>query len=297
MNLAELGNRGATIAKMERGNWLTGPNWLLNEAQWPQQPKLKCTNVADEECILHTPECNLDEWDVLLERGAYWRTMRVTAWMLRFISNCKARRNKLKRKSGPLVTKEITTARTYLVRRAQRAVQASLQSPGGPLAEKLVAYVHNQIMQRGVANTMASVRESWWIPKLRARVKKTIKRCNVCKIFFTRAYEAPPMSALLEYRTEGSRTFEVTRVDFAGVLSYRVGKYSIIIFTCASSRAVHSEVTRTQTADEFQKKLNAFISHRVRPCVIVSDNAGVFKTTADWIRAIRKSERGNSLAV
>ena len=188
------------------------------------------------------------------------------------------------------------------MRRAQRAIQASLQSPGGPLAEKLVAYVHNQIMHRGVANTMASVRESWWIPKLRARVKKTIKRCNVCKVFSTRPYEAPPTSALLEYRTEGSRTFEVTRVDFAGPLSYRVGKeelgkYSIIIFTRASSRAVHLEVTRTQTADEFQKKLNAFISRRVRPCVIVSDNAGVFKTTADWIRGIGKGETGNSLAV
>mgnify|MGYP002260043210 CR=1 FL=1 len=264
MNLVDLGNRGATNAKMERGNWLTGPNWLLNEAQWPQQPKLKCTYVADEECkptqegILHTPERKLDEWDVLLERGAYWRTMRVTAWMLRFISNCKARRNKLKRKSGPLLTEENTTVRTYLVRRAQRAVQGSLQS-GGPLAEKLVAYVHNQIMHRGVANSMASVRESWWIPKLRARVKKTIKRCNVCKVFSTRPYKAPPTSALPEYRTEGSRPFEVTRVDLTGPLSYRVGKeelgkYSITIFTCASSRAVHLEVTRTQTANEFQKK-------------------------------------------
>ena len=286
--------------------------------------------MTDEECkptqegILHTPEHKLDEWDALLERGAYWWTMRVTAWMLRFISNCKARRNKLKRKSGPLVTEEIITARTYWVKRAQRAVQASLQSPGwklvedkhtgvlkcegrvkgyrpmylpgGPLAEKLVAHVHNQIMHLGVANTMASVRESRWIPKLRARVKKTIKRCNVCKVFSTRPYEAPPTSALPEYRTEGSRPFEVTGVDFAGPLSYRVGKeeigkYSIIIFTCASSRAVHLEVTRTQTADEFQKKLNAFISRRTRPRVIVSDNAGVFKTTADWIRAIRKSEK------
>ena len=95
--------------------------------------------------------------------------------------------------------------------------------PGGPLAEKLVAHVHNQIMHLGVANTMASVRESWWIPKLRARVKKTIKRCNVCKVFNTRQYEAPT-SALPEYMSERSRPFEVTGVDFAGPLSYRVGK-------------------------------------------------------------------------
>ena len=44
-------------------------------------------------------------------------------------------------------------------------------------------------------------------------------------------------------------------------------------------------------ADEFQKKLNAIISRRTRPHVIISDNAGVFKTTADWIRAISKSEK------
>jgi len=127
MNLADHGNRGAILAKMERGNLLIGPNWLLDETQWPQQPKLKFTEVADEECrptpegILHTQERKLDEWDALLERGTYWRSMRVTAWMLRFISNCKARRSRLKGRSGPLVTEEITTARTYRVRRVQRA--------------------------------------------------------------------------------------------------------------------------------------------------------------------------------
>ena len=141
-------------------------------------------------------------------------------------------------------------------------------------------------MHLGVANTMASVRESWWIPKLRARVKKTIKRCNVCKVVSTRPYEAPTTSALAEYRTEESRPFEVTGVDFAGPLSYRVGKEELGKYSI-----IHLEVTRTQTADEFQKKLNVFISRRTRPRVIISDNAGVFKTTAEWIRAIRKSEK------
>ena len=52
MNLTDLGSRRASIAKMERGNWLTGRNRLLDETQWPQQPKLKCRSVevADEEC-------------------------------------------------------------------------------------------------------------------------------------------------------------------------------------------------------------------------------------------------------
>ena len=31
LNLADLGSRGTTIAKMERGNWLTGRNWILDK--------------------------------------------------------------------------------------------------------------------------------------------------------------------------------------------------------------------------------------------------------------------------
>ncbi|XP_078364031.1 uncharacterized protein LOC144648298 [Oculina patagonica] len=199
MNLADLGSRGATIVKMEKGNWFTGPDWPLDERQWPQQPRLNNNKATDEEfkatqeAVLCTDEYKFDEWDALLERSTYWRTLRVTAWVLR-------------------------------------------------------------------------------------------------------PYGVPSTSALLEYRTEGSRPFEVTGVDFAGPFSYKVGKKEqgkcyLIIFTCASSRAVHLEVTRTQTADEFKQKLNAFISRRTRPRIIISDNAKVFKTTADWIKTIRKSEK------
>lgn len=49
MNFVDLGSRGASIVTMERGNWFTGPDWVLDERQWPQQPELKCTKVADEE--------------------------------------------------------------------------------------------------------------------------------------------------------------------------------------------------------------------------------------------------------
>ena len=54
---------------------------------------------------------------------------------------------------------------------------------------------------------------------------------------------------------------------------------------------MHLEVTKSQTAEEFQRKLNAFITRKMRPQQIVSDNAAVFKTTADWIRKIRRSEQ------
>ena len=300
-----------------------------NKRRCPEQPRLNSTKETDEEskvtqeAVLRTQERMFDEWDALLERSTYWRTMRVTAWVLRFIRNCKAR-SKSKKMSGPLVTEEITAASDYWVKRVQKAEETCLKSPGwklvkddctgvlrcegrikgyrpiylpgGLLAEKLILHIHNQVMHLGVANTMASVRENWWIPKLRAKVKKVIKNCNICKVYSTKPYGVPSTSALPEYRTEGSRPFEVTGVDFAGPLLYKVGKKEegkcyVIIFTCASSRAVHLEVARSQTAEEFKSKLNAFISRRTRPRIIISDNAKVFKATADWIKTVRRSEK------
>ena len=223
MNLADLGSRGATIVKMERGNWFAGPDWLLDKRRWPEQPRLNSTKETDEEskvtqeAVLRTQERVFDEWDALLERSTYWRTMRVTAWVLRFIRNCKAR-SKSKKMSGPLVTEEITAASDYWVKRVQKAEETCLKSPGwklvkddctgvlrcegrikgyrpiylpgGLLAEKLILHIHNQVMHLGVANTMASVRENWWIPKLRAKVKKVIKNCNICKVYSTKPYRS-----------------------------------------------------------------------------------------------------------
>ena len=131
---------------------------------------------------------------------------------------------------------------------------------------------------------------------MRAKVKKVIKNCNICKVYSTKPYGLPSISALPEYRTEGSRPFEVTGVDFARPFLYKVGKREegkcyVIIFTCACSRVVDLEVASTQTADEFKSKLNAFISRRTRPRIIISDNAKVFKATADWIKTVRRSEK------
>ena len=116
-------------------------------------------------------------------------------------------------------------------------------------------------------------------------------QCNICKVFSTKPYENQATSPLPKFRTELSRPFQHTGIDFAGPLIYRVnkkevGKAYIIIFTCAVMRAVHLEVTKSQTADEFQMKLYAFITRPTRPQHMMSDNAQVFKSTANGIRNI-----------
>ena len=328
-NLADLGSRGAGIHKMETGGWFTGPEWLLDEKQWPDQPDFECTkDVNDEhkpikEENLYTKEHKPDEWEALLERHKYWKTLRVTAWALRFLKNSLARRQRATKLTGPLTPEEIRNAKKRWIKKVQSSTSPNLRTPGwelvkddtsilrcsgrisgynpiyiegGLFGEKLIAHTHEQIMHLGVANTMANIKDEWWIPRLRSKVKKVINRCNTCKVFSTKPYGSTTTAAMPRFRAEEGRPFETTGVDFAGPLDYKVtkkerGKCYVLIFTCATSRAVHLEVTKSQTAEEFQRKLNSFIARKTRPRLIISDNASVFKATASWIKKIRKSER------
>ena len=271
-----------------------------------------------------TEDQETDQWHELLLRNTYWRVLRITAWVLRFKTNSLANLKKIKKKSGPLCTEELAKAKQHWVERVQRRIPDDIERPGwklvrdketnllkctgrikgynptyledGPFTQKIIQHVHARIKHLGVANTMAALREEWWIPRLRTLVKKEIRNCNVCKVFATKPYGAPTTSMLPEFRTEVSRPFQYVGVDFAGPLKCKVSKTReekayVLIFTCATSRAVHLELTRTQTAEEFQRKLNAFITRRTRPERIISDNAATFKTTATWIKRIRKSEK------
>ena len=73
-NLADLGSRGAGIHKMETGGWFTGPEWLFDEKQWPDQPDFECTKDVNNEPKpikeenLYAKKHKLDEWEALLER-------------------------------------------------------------------------------------------------------------------------------------------------------------------------------------------------------------------------------------
>ena len=115
------------------------------------------------------------------------------------------------------------------------------------------------------------------------------------QIFSTKPFKGQSTAPLPTICTNISWPFETTGVDCAVPFLYRAGKNKaekayIIIFTCAVMRGIRFEVTQTQGADEFKAKLNAFITRKTRPKLLVSDNAQVFNTTANWIKNSRKSE-------
>ena len=132
---------------------------------------------------------------------------------------------------------------------------------------------------------------------MRSLVKKVIRNCNVCKVFSAKPFGNQETAPLPLFHTTMSLLFQQTGVYFAGPLRCRgnhktdVVKVYVIIFTCAVMQGVHLEVKKSQTAEEVQWKLNAFITKKARLEMIVSDNASVFKTTVKWIKLIHKSEK------
>ena len=255
-----------------------------------------------------------DEWDLLLSRANYWRTLRINAWALRFLNNLRARKvgANLTRGLGPLTTKELKESKVQWVKKVQAGMSMELQSPGweafrevdsgllkckgrilsyqpiyleeGEFVDKLIMHTHNEIDHFGIANTMAALRENWWIPIPHSKVKRIINGCNVCKAYRVKPYGRTATAELPEFRTESGTPFETTGVDYAGPLTYKLakkeeGKCYVLIFTCATSRAVPLELTKSQSAEEIKVKLNALITRRSRPKIIVSDNGAAFRAT------------------
>ena len=116
-NVTDAGSRGVSLSQMKNKDWYDGPNWLLNEHDWPSQPTLsRSSTVTNEEkpikeIVAFANENQPDEWDLLLTRKPYWDTLRITAWALRFIHNSQAKKLGAERIKGTLTTDEITCSR------------------------------------------------------------------------------------------------------------------------------------------------------------------------------------------
>ena len=326
-NPADLASRGGPVNE-ENVLWWEGPKWLKDPESWPPDIVTTATTESNAE-VKATKELfalaveQEDELDNLLAKLTYWRTLRVCAWMMRFIRN--ARTAKPNRAGGPLTTEEIEEQKhLWLLRVQTRGVKdmekerlrLNLQkNQDGVLecrgrlqgiypiyvpdstvfAEKLVQHAHLATLHGGVSLTMAKVRDQHWIPRLRRLAKKVIKQCYGCKRFQAIAVAAPPPGLLPLERTEHSGVFEVVGVDFAGPIKYRKsprveGKAYLVLFACSLTRALYLEVLPNQETTTFLGSLKRLIARRGRPTTIFSDNGRTFIGAAHWLKEIQKDE-------
>ena len=105
---------------MEKSDWYVEPEWLLQDENWPVQPEVQSSSseVCEKrkpvkEIVSFVVERHRDALKQLLERKPYWTTLLVTAYLLRFVQNCRAKLGHGEKQVGPLITEKISSAQDH----------------------------------------------------------------------------------------------------------------------------------------------------------------------------------------
>ena len=116
---------------------------------------------------------------------------------------------------------------------------------------------HKRVKHSGVNGTLNELRSRFWISSGRNVVKRCIRECIPCKRINGKVLLGPPPPDLPGYRVASDFAFTNIGVDYAGPLFVKniysetdeMHKAYICLFTCASTRNVHLELTRVRYKD------------------------------------------------
>ncbi len=343
-NPADIPTRSESLRNLEENSrWFQGPEWLKNDdASWPKHKdipdptddcvkEMKAQNQRNLETTLlidAAREAKISELISCERFSSYEKLLRVTAFVLRFINNC---RSKTKNREE-LTATEILEAETYWIKDLQTSIteekftewkkqlgtyvddsgvirclgrlrnsNLSFQSKHPALlprdhyvTELIVKDCHTKVWHNGTNETLQELRSRFWIVKGRQQVKKIIHKCVLCKKIQGMSYGAPQQSQLPELRVNPDHSFSSVGIDFAGPLfincsSGEAKKTYVALFTCGTSRAVHLELVPDLSTETFLFCFRRFTSRRGIPGIIVTDNAKTFKAFSRELRQIIKS--------
>ena len=152
--------------------------------------------------------------------------------------------------------------------------------------ELAVWSAHNRVHHGGVNNTLNFIRNNYWLCKGRKTVRAILNKCVTCKKSQRRPLLGPESSDLPKFCLDFDYAFCNTGVDFAGPLYVKdiygkndqMFKSYICLFTCATTRNVHLELTGSMDASDVIKALVWFLSRRGCIKMFVSNNFSSFKS-------------------
>ena len=318
-NPADLISRGTDLnSLLNNPMWFHGPSWLLEQTSWPpQKTDIVCVQIV-----------TIQSYEVLFDCSKFdslSKIIKITENVLKFAENLLKRKCKFKdglhywlyaiqqvEFSDELQTLKLakTSKRSSLVHtlglyidpadqllhcrcRIEHSNSTTAKFPillprHHCISKCLVAEIHSRILHGGTADTLAQLRENYWLPKGRQVVKQVLSKCHSCRYLLSKGYNYPGPSVLPECRVKLTVPFATVGVDYSGSINVtnsekEVSKFYFCIFTCA----IHLELARDMTAETFLHLLRRFIARRSCPSLLISDNGKYFTANAEFIRRLQ----------
>ena len=170
-----------------------------------------------------------------------------------------------------------------------------LLPPKHPLTAMIIRNAHVRLFHAGTNSIVTAIQQTFWIPKVRQRVRSLLRSCTICKRHGGRPYPLPDSPPLPEMRMRDVAPFTVTGIDFTGALYVQLNgvesKVYICLFTCATTRGVHLEIVTDLTTDTFLLDLRRLASRKSLPRIIVSDNGSTYLSATEELRELLSSRR------
>ncbi|XP_065093120.1 uncharacterized protein LOC135713814, partial [Ochlerotatus camptorhynchus] len=151
---------------------------------------------------------------------------------------------------------------------------------GHPITIRLLEYYHQRFGHANRETVTNELRQRFYIPYMRAQLKKVMRECMWCKVHKCRP-RIPRMAPLPVQRlTPNLRPFSFSGVDYFGPITVTVGRRTekrwVSLFTCLTTRAVHLEVTHSLSTQSCVMAIRRFACRRGMPIEFFSDNGTNF---------------------
>ncbi|XP_062713787.1 uncharacterized protein LOC134290629 [Aedes albopictus] len=172
-------------------------------------------------------------------------------------------------------------------RLAKAPVSASRKHPmilshHHPLARLVLHYYHCKHFHSGLQLLVSTVRERFWITRIRSLANSVLHECVRC--FRTRPKVLDQLMAdLPSERVSPAAPFLRVGVDYCGpfLIKYPVRratptKHYVAIFICLVTKAVHLELASDLTSEAFLAAFKRFVARRGKPILVMCDNATNF---------------------
>ena len=318
-NPADIPSRGIwPLDENQSKLWIEGPEFIKT-GDWPNQPVMEKPDIEQRKVAVNITQVR--EPVISLERySSLEKLVRIMMYVIRFCSPLGARANnsiaqQRKRALAKLISQEQKTffseeyeclQKNRAIPRNSRLIQFNPILEDGlikmsgrvnkniiilpnksHLTRLLIRDVHISNLHTGSNQTLAILRQKYWVIKGMTTVKAETQSCMTCKRI-NKPMCQQMMADLPDFRKTALPPFSHVGLDYAGPLlikprrdsTSQVEKRWICLFTCASTRGVHLEIVNDQSTEEFLMAFTRFSSRRGKPLNIYSDNASTFKKAA-----------------